>query len=213
MAKQLSIGDCSVVSISGAQNCVVGIPAAETDDGIPHVFVWGSVGAGCPERLYHSRWLDLGSVPATAVPDEIEHVLARHQDAIVERLAAYQGTKWTGSNHVGVWSPDHDPYAEPDELARDLQGVATYWDASDWYAPVTIAQVATCDSLEEQIDHETTEAVLNDGHLDWDDVERWLLDAARHWLDTHELDDDESESESDEQAALRARLTGWLVSV
>jgi len=206
MEKKLSIGDCDPADVSGANNVVYGIPASERDDGVPHVFVWPGYGGGCPEKAWHHRWLYLGKVPQKAVAHEVENLLESHEEAILAKLDRYGGTKWDGSNLIGQW-PEEVDYEDPDELALALQGVATYWDASDWFAPVSIDQVATCDSLAEQVEHEGNEAVANDAHLDEDEVKEWLLSAARNWLDQHGDDEDEDEDDNPE---LRTRLEGWL---
>jgi hypothetical protein len=195
---RLTYGDMSLVTCSGANNYVYLIPAEELQDGMPHVFVWGNVGAGTPERAWHNRWFCLGSVNASAVPDSIEAVLRAHESEILEIAESYQGAEWGGNNHVGKWGCDDAEYSG---VRAALKTVDTYCDASDWFSPVTLHEIVTDDSgIDAIVDREVDTA---DGtHLDSDDVRDWITSAASGWLDKH----DDPSDDDDRDARLRARL-------
>ena len=199
-------GNMDLVQTSGANNSVYLIPA---DGPASEVFVWGTVGAGCPEPAWHHRWLCVCRVSATAVPDEVEAVLRAHEAELVELAGFYRGAKWNGNNHVGSWGgeADRDRMDRLCEKIGEAVGSArTYWEASDWFAPVTLYDVVTSDlELGELVANEVANANA-DAALDADDVRKWLLGAAAKWLEKH--DDDADDDERD--AKLRERLQNLL---
>ncbi len=201
---KVSYGDTSVLRMSGAQNVVYLIPASENPHGdLPHVFVWSNVGAGTPERAWHRRWISLGTVPESAVPDEIESVLRAHEDEILALADKYQGTKWDGSNMIGQWDLTWDDECEPTRLEDALREVPQYWSASDWYQPVTLHEVVTDDrDLDTLVSEEADAARENDAYLSEDSIRTWIMDQAQDWIDRH--DDPDADDERD--AALRVRL-------
>jgi len=183
----LSIGDCSTLDVSGARNALYAIPGLERDDGIPHVFVWSVVGSGQPAPAYHGRWLCLGSVSQRAVAPEIERVVRDHEGEILSALETYQGTRWDGHNHVGTWATD--PYGAPVELPdlEDALGdIPTYWDAGDWFQPVTFAEIAwdwAGADVDAAVAHEVNDARENNAWLEAGNVRSYLLNQARYFLE------------------------------
>lgn len=206
MEAKIVYGDCSLVTASGANNSVYLIPAEEADHGVPQVFVWGNVGSGVPERAWHHRWLCVCGVSATAVEASVQDVLRAHEDELLALATEYQGAEWNGSNHVGSWGGE-DRCATIDRLcakiSEAMHEAQTYWEASDWYAPVSIGDVVCSDlSLDDLVEHEVANAA-HDAALDSDDVRKWIVGAAQKWLEQHE---DSEDSDDDSDAKLRARL-------
>lgn len=204
--KELTIEEFDPLDISGAVNIVYAVPGSERKDGVPHVLLYSGVGSGYPERAYHGRWLRLGSLAAKAVGSEAVEVIESHKGLILSLLATYQGTEWDGNNHVGVWKrPDNDDDFDIEymcyDIDRDLSQVATYWEASDWFAPVGLQECSSCDLLEDQVNYELDIAADNDAHLDPGGVRDHLIYLAEKFL--------EEDSEEDE-AELKTRVLGWI---
>jgi len=116
-------------------------------EGETHVYTFGCVGSGTPERGYFSRHLFLGAVPADVVADSLEEWLVEHEEALAGLAGLYKGTIWNGSNWIGQWDCEDTMRdgIDPRQAVADGE-IARYWDACDFL------QHDTDDALMEAID-------------------------------------------------------------
>ena len=203
--QDVDYGDMEILNISGAHNAVYLIPA-EMNDTIPQVIVWGCIGSGQPEPAFNNRWFYVCSVPHTAVPSEVEKVLRHHEDILLELSGCYEGTIWDGYNHRGSWDiANLEPYlAEIQELMNE---VPAYWEASDFFRPVSISDIVYNDlSLSEIISREVSLGAQAAMYLEADDVKDWLIATAEKWL----ADNSDQEDLDEDDELLYDRLTALL---
>lgn len=126
----ISANDETHGSVSGTQVTLYLIPADETRNGVAEVSIFSSVGPGCPEPAWHSRWHCLGSLPVEYCAESLVEVLESQRDTLEQIAASYLGSKWDGSNHVGRWCEWLDG------VDLDLE-CETYWFADDWLSHTT----------------------------------------------------------------------------
>lgn len=196
-------------TISGAQR-----PLVVLDPESMHVYTWGAVGAGSPEPVWHGRHRVLGTVPVEADPDGLLEVLQSQERKIRKVASLYLGSEWDGSNRIGRWEDSEEDWEDSAEDDLDLSGVATYWDASEWYAgdPCTV----TTDALASESIEAAAAAEVEQARLAWppillqqadaEDALRELLEQERERLDEliAEVDEDE-ERDADEANEDRER--------
>jgi len=184
----------------GGTAALIITPSAE-NGGTIGLHIFEDVGGNSwPMRVHHGRAIMVGDLAGKS-GESVEEILREHEDLIRAIDAAFQGTRWDGNNHVGVWKPvDEDETADeaPTERVRAaLAEAASYWDAQDWlggaFADVVrglYAALAEGQSVEEYAAAEVDEARASDALIDSGDVvgilERALGDddtAARYDID------------------------------
>lgn len=96
------------------------------------LYVFEHVGAGTPMRAWHGidKWIL--DIPDRAIPESLVEVLKRKLGNLVETCERFEGTKWDGSNHRGVWRSD-DEYGVDASFDHMDFDIACYWDPSDWF--------------------------------------------------------------------------------
>jgi len=153
-----------------------------------------------PEKQNVYTFLDTGAIPMTAYHNIDQLVLRVRPGAIAssvynellvieDRLAAilgqYQGTVWNGSNHIGKWSQDGlDQMEALDEYqGQRVNEIAYYWDAGDWFSPVSDTLKASWQ------EGQTAEQIIDgqgcgseqDGMCDRDAAIAWLKEKIGEW--------------------------------
>jgi len=195
----------------GANNNLYLVPMQERTTGdVPLVLVYSVIGSGMPAQAFHHRWLYLGKVSGQAVPESVEATLRGAEETILEIAALYEGHGWDANNKVGRWRQDDKVEDAGYRLQEALSEVATYWVASDYFAPLggvdlRMRELATADDVNVVVEHEIKNA-NSDVYLNGVDVRRCLLDDAQTWLDNHT----DPSADTEDERTLRARLEGWL---
>jgi hypothetical protein len=96
------------------------------------------IGSGVPAKVWHHRAVTIALV-AEASLEAVESALRGGESTIEALFALYAGKDWDGSNHVGTWNdPDDTRFVLLEKLESELGEVPTYWDASDYFAPVVV---------------------------------------------------------------------------
>lgn len=195
--------DVSLLTRSSARNIAYLIPAEESDSGLVETFVWSNIGSGMPSQAYHDRWWRICDVPKSAVPEEVNAVLKRHELSLLAIARSYGGTKWNGNNHVGQWSLELEAMDTVRQfIERDMDNVAQYWTADEWFSQSDISQIVDGRPLEQIVDETINKGLREDAHLEDLDVRTYILDTARNWL----IDNDDPEIDDTDDATLRERL-------
>jgi len=201
---KLEIGDMTPLTVSGAENCLYLIPACESANATPTVIMSSNVGPGTPMPAWNNRWRGIGSVTRAADPDGVRDVVEKHADLLVTLSERYEGVEWDGNNWVGKWR-DLEDDMELAPFHRDLEDVATYWEASDWYDCIGNADAAmeAFRECSEDIDaaaaSEVELAAREGALLREGDVRKALVWYAEEWLEKH------SDPEADEEGDARSR--------
>lgn len=180
---------------SGAQN-----PRIFLDPENGRVYTFGCIGSGSPAKAYHGIHRTLGQVPVDADPDSVRDLLQAQESKILGIQERYLGTEWDGHNHVGKWEDDD---REDFEEQLDLEGVATFWDASDFFyadPDTVLGELLKAESLESYVDAEIESAAGQQVLLKRSDC----LETLRQLLteEIERLNDDEG----DDLVAYRALL-------
>jgi hypothetical protein len=176
-----------------------------------HVYTTASVGGGCPEPVYHHRHLVLlGRVAQETVAESLLDWLRGVESTIEALCDAYEGAHWDGNNHVGSWSDDAEGLSDclDEEFAEAASygGIATYWDASDYFQPAAsqvVGELAESESLDDAVQREV-DAAAPDAILDEDDVREALVELAEREIEHH------VESRDPHERLQRARLARLL---
>jgi hypothetical protein len=168
----------------GGTAALIITPSAE-NGGTIGLHIFEDVGGNSwPMRVHHGRAIMVGDLAGKS-GESVEEILREHEDLIRAIDAAFQGTRWDGNNHVGVWDPvDEDETADeaPTEQLREaLEEAASYWEAQAWldgdFATVVkdlYAALAEGKSVEEYAADEAAAAKGADALIDRCDVERIL---------------------------------------
>lgn len=206
---KIHYGNLASENVSGAYNTVYLIPVQESKKGVPEVFVYGSVGNGCPEPAWNHRWLNVSKVPNQATSESVEKILRDHETELLAIAECYRGAQWDGSNHVGNWGNEDDDTRITylcDTIFDAMSKALTYWDAREWFAPVSIGDIVYDDSsLDDTVSREVSLAVENEvAVLEPGDVRDWIVQSAIEWVDRN----DDCEDEKD--ALLRSRLVAII---
>jgi len=217
-AESLEIGMIAPLNRSGARNTLYLIPAEE-NGGTPCVCLSSDIGNGVPARAWHRRWLSLVNLPHDVVPESVMDAIEACRDEILHLDAAYQGTRWDGHNHVGVWD-----YGDLDQIEWDranvgpietsiLDAIRTYYDPNEYYIGSVDHEVERLFyeswrdgmTLDDLVEQEIKEALTADVEMSSVAVEKCLQGIARMWLREHDDPSEDGESES----RIRAILASW----
>jgi|GEM_PF-1500036 len=170
---------------SGGTASLVVTPAAENGGEIGlHIFEEGG-GNSWPARVHHGRAIMVGELAGTDGA-AVEEILRAHEDLLRAIDSAYLGTRWDGSNHVGVWKPgdiegETADDAPAEQLREALAEAASYWDAENWLsadlsdvARKLYAELAEGKSTLAYAAAEVATARDQDALIDLEDVDRLL---------------------------------------
>lgn len=132
--------------VSGARVLLILDPS----DGYPTVYTWSNVGPGVPEPLWNGRHTRLCELPLNTVPESVVVWCQQHADRLQQLAAEYEGEHWDGNNYQGHWSEAADDLCDSIEQSLSEMGgpLASYWDAADWFEPVSDSDLCA-DILEE----------------------------------------------------------------
>jgi hypothetical protein len=160
------------------------------------VYDYYVIGSGAPEAVWHRRHMSLASVPVDTVADSLQEWLEMDEqrktiEAIIE---GYEGTHWTGSNHVGRWSEEaEDAAQEFEEACRSAisqNEIAQYVDAREWlWNCLTVSDVLNeieDDDLDTYVETQVEEAKGEGVYLDEDVLRKTIRDCAKDSLDTYD---------------------------
>jgi hypothetical protein len=174
------------------------------------VYTTAAVGGGCPEPVYHGRHRALFRVARETSAESLSDWLRGVESTIAAICDAYEGEHWTGSHHVGSWSDDAegliDVLEQEYEEAATYGGIATYWDASDYFQPAAaqvVVELAESASLDDAVQREI-DAAAPDALLAEDDVREALISLAEREIEHH------VESRDPHERLQRARLARLL---
>lgn len=115
------------------------IPADESDSGRPEVRMHAGIGIGWPMPAHLRRWTSIGKYGTGVIGDSVLDVLHDLEPLLLAASAAYRGTRWDGSNHVGTWESDPDTGLCEERFDLDLawqeraDELRRAWDAYTWY--------------------------------------------------------------------------------
>ena len=124
------------------------VPALERADDVPAVKCYD--GDGSPMLAHHGRWACLGSYKGRVLGASALERLTMLTDELLALDATYEGTRWDGHNHLGLWSSDgHDAILALQwgwqEASDDLR---SYWDADDWFGDTTWPELCAQASID-----------------------------------------------------------------
>jgi len=156
-ADSLDSGDWS--ADSGYSVSLYLLPAEETKSGSVEIYAYSGVGnIGTPMPAFHGRWFGFGSYGVNVCGQSVLDVLKGMESQLLAVATHYEGTRWDGRNHVGVWADEDDlgvgrsrhqlywSWCDAEDRLR------SYWDAIDWFGHASIWWPELC--LEAGIDPE-----------------------------------------------------------
>ena len=98
MPRPVRIGDCSLCTVSGAENRIILDPESR------EASVTYSIGSGCSSREWQSIVVPIGPVPIDAASESIETWLEEQIDLLTKAADGYEGVTRHGSGDYGEWS-------------------------------------------------------------------------------------------------------------
>lgn len=171
----------------GGTASLVVTPAAE-NGGTIGLYVFEAAGGNSwPLSVQHGLAVQIGGL-AGKDGASVQEILRKHEDLIREIDTAYLGTRWSGSDHVGVWKPLDDVMSadEPPavRLSELLEGAASYWDADDWLSGDFSSVISGCyaalavgRSVRDYAADEVAGAKVKGALVDREEVERIIQEA------------------------------------
>lgn len=166
------------------------------------------IGSGCPEAVFHRRHYVLAHISPNSVVESVREAVQEASEEILNLASCYLETVWDGHNHVGRWSWDDDDEDDP-SYEIDLEGIRTYWDASEWLYGDISSVLSNCLSLvsvDEAAESEVEEARYQNIELDSEDVKRELVYA----LETRVLSSENSLYDAHEKRVALKMLASYL---
>ena len=138
---------------------------------------------GTPMAAYHKIDKLVLRVYPGAIASSVYNELLVIEDRLAAILGEYQGTVWNGSNHVGKWSQDGLDQMEALGEYQGQREIAYYWDAGDWFSPVSETLKASWE------EGQTAEQIIDgqgcgseqDGMCDRDEAISWLKEEIGEW--------------------------------
>jgi len=158
-------------SCSGTNVTAYLVPAEESANGQPKIYLFPNVGSGWPMMAHNSRHLCLGSVNVDFVAESLVEKLESQKEKLLKIAGCYEGSEWDGSNHIGHWAD-----AEwIDETIHYLDLECEYYcDAGDWMGNESSASI--CDQLDDHnfdiqsMSESIVDEAEGEARLDVDDV-------------------------------------------
>jgi len=165
------------------------------------VTVHAAIGGAVPAPLWHGRWLSV-SLKAAASGEHLRDLLKGEEamGILNDIFDCYEGSRWDGHNHVGVWKCEvHDEtehgtvktwphHAMTEALQRMVEDVPCFWSAADWLEPAwseckrevqkiiekTDEGPDRDDAISVLVDEWITDASTNDALIDADDLRKQI---------------------------------------
>lgn len=134
-----------------------------------------------PMTAYHRIDRRIVTANSSAIPASVYSAIKSLEDNLDLLIDQYEGSEWNGNNHVGQWSESAEDTLE--SIWDQQLEIASYWDASDWFEPVT-------DQLKDAWENgQTAEQIIDeqgcgneaDGMCDRDEAITWLESKIEEW--------------------------------
>jgi hypothetical protein len=163
----------------------------------PEVYTFACIGSGTPEPVYNNKHLDLFGVNRNVCVDDLQEWLEARADTLLEIAAGYEGTEWSGNNHVGQWSEEARELAhgllEDAQSALAYNDIATRWDPADFYGQTgfPVDEAMDHDSIGCWAESEVENAEDSGQRLSHDELVDFIRERLEEWLDDADSDADQ----------------------
>jgi hypothetical protein len=153
---------------------------------------WIEIGSGIPRAAYNNIWVKVFSAPANAIPESVVKVLLELEDTLIYDCENnFQGSKWDGSNFIGVWKrkPDY-------EFEYQIE-VTCYWSPEDWFDVFDIEKMKRkwqSGMTPDQIIAEENLGSPDQGMVDREEAIQWMEDLIEEWKNKEEEEEEEKDS-------------------
>lgn len=102
-------------------------------------YEFSNVGSGWPMMAHNGRHFHLGSIPLDLADADALAEVVRGLEPLLATVAEGYDEKRDGNNTVGALTDAAREALEKaqEEYAEAIQGLPTFWDAGEWFAPVS----------------------------------------------------------------------------
>lgn len=142
-----------------------------------------------PVHAYNNIYQTVLDVPANAIAQSVAEALTELADDIEWLAEGWQGTRWDGSNHIGVWA-DNRASDFSEKILGGYLDITTYWEPGDWFEPVMgeLKDLWAEGKTAEQIIDEQDLGDTANGICDRDAAIKWLEKRIEEWVEEAEED-------------------------